>query len=291
MVQFGLLNFFQIVPGLPEGLSATPWRPLDDIYRTDGVLRPAGLSYEPATYAIALAVALVLLLLLLTLGEGQRYRRLGLVSGLILVGASLLTLSLTGWAVLLPALLLGALHKRFRRLTLPGLVVAAVVVIIVVYAGFAPVVTDRLSDVVAGRDESANVRVLAALALLVHPTHDLAYFFTGYGWGQSAEFVQLMDTVYLSGFGIYETNIHNIFTVVRVTQGWVGLALHLLLLLAVLRPGVRHNRMLYLPLFVTIITLHFASGFYLDPVFWALLALIAVLRDSDAAEGNRADSR
>lgn len=282
VVQFILLNLFQIVPALPEQISAVPWNPLSDIYRTDGVLRPAGFSYEPSTFSIALSVALVLFMLLSGL-VNYRNRKLVLISGLFLLLGSLLTLSLSGWAVALPALLVSALHARFRRITIPVIIVVAAVVIGAVYAGFAPVVTDRLNDVASGRDDSANVRVLAALHLLVHPAPDVAQFFIGYGWGQNSFFMALMDEVYLGQFGFVETNIHNIFTIVRVTQGWVGIGLHILLLLVIARPGVRLNRSLFLPIFVTIFVLHFASGFYLDPVFWSLLALIAVLRSNDAA--------
>jgi hypothetical protein len=152
------------------------------------------------------------------------------------------------------------------------------------YAGFAPVISTRLADIAAGSDESANVRVLAAASLLVEPSRELALSFTGGGWGQGSEFWALMDEVYLGRFGTHVIDIHNIFTVIRVSQGWIGIALHLLLLLAIARLGVRYNRTLYLPVLVMIGMLHFASGFYLDPVFWALLGLIAVLRDSDAAQ-------
>lgn len=281
VVQFILLNQFRIVPALPAEISAVPWNPAIDIYRTDGVLRPAGLSYEPATYSISLSFALVLMMLLTSLFRFQN-RKLLLVSGLFLLSGSLLALSLSGWAVAIPALLISALNAKFRRITIPVIIVVMAVVIVVFYAGFASVVTGRLNDIAAGQDESANVRVLAALALLVHPVHDLAHFFTGNGLGQNSAFAALMDEVYLQKFGIAETNIHNIFTIVRVTQGWAGIVLHMLLLLAVMRPDFQQNRAFYVPMFVTIIALHFSSGFYLDPAFWAILALIAVLRSIDA---------
>lgn len=283
ILQFFLLNLFQLVPTLPPELSAVVWQPTIDIYRTGGFLRPAGLSYEPATYSIALSVALVLFILMSSLTT-FRQRGLIIVSGLCLVVASLLTLSLAGWAVALPALLVGALHKRFRHFTLPVIILVAALLLAFTYAGFAPVVSTRLADIAAGSDASANIRVLAAVSLLVEPSRELALSFTGGGWGQGSEFWALMDAVYLGRFGMDVTDIHNIFTIVRVSQGWVGIVLHLLLLLAIVRPGVRHNRTLYLPALVMILTLHFASGFYLDPVFWALLGLIAVLRDSDAVQ-------
>lgn len=281
VVQFILLNFFRIVPALPAERSAVPWNPVIDIYRTDGVLRPAGLSYEPSTYSIALSFALVLLLLLIGLVP-FRNRRLLVVALLCLLAGSLTSLSLSGWAIAVPALFVSALNARFRRFIIPLILLVAVVAGIVFLAGFSTVITARLNDIAAGDDESANVRVLAALTLLVHPSHDIARFFTGNGLGQNPAFAAMMDEVYLQKFAITETNIHNIFTVVRVTQGWVGIAIHMVLLLSVARPDFARNRSLYLPLFVMVIALHFSSGFYLDPAFWAILTLIAVLRSVDA---------
>lgn len=286
VVQFILLNFFRIIPALPAEFSAVPWNPAIDIYRTDGVLRPAGLSYEPSTFSIALSFALVLMMLLIGLVP-FRNKRLLLISVLFLLAGSLMTLSLSGWAIAIPALFVSALNARFRRFTIPLILVVGAVVIGVVYAGFSSVVTERLNDIAAGNDESANVRVLAALALLVHPTDNIARFFVGNGLGQNPAFAALMDEVYLRRFAITETNIHNIFTIVRVNQGWVGIVLHLVLLLAVARPGFQQNRSLYLPMFVMIFALHFASGFYLDPAFWSILTLIAVLRSIDADQPAR----
>ncbi|MGQ9928059.1 MAG: hypothetical protein ACUVS4_14455 [Chloroflexaceae bacterium] len=281
IVQFVFLNVFGVVLALPEAFSAVPWNPLIDIYRTGGVLRPAGLSYEPSTFSIALSFALVLLMVLTSVFSFQN-RQLLLVGVLFLLTASLLTLSLSGWAIAVPALGVSVLNARFRRFAIPLLVIITVVVIWALYAGVSTVVTDRLNTIAAGEDESANVRVLAALALLVHPPQDLAHFFTGTGLGQNPEFAAVMDEVYLRRFGITEPFIHNIFTVVRVTQGWVGMGLHLVLLFAVLRPDVRRNREFYLPMFVMVFALHFASGFYLDPTFWSILALLMVLRRLDA---------
>jgi len=281
IVQFVFLNLFGVVLALPEAFSAVPWNPLIDIYRTGGVLRPAGLSYEPSTFSIALSFALVLLMLLTSVFS-FRNRQLLLVSVVFLLTASLLTLSLSGWAIAVPALGVSVLNARFRRFAIPLLIIVTAVVIWALYAGVSTVVTDRLDTIAAGEDESANVRVLAALALLVHPPQDLAHFFTGTGLGQNPEFAAMMDEVYLRRFGITEPFIHNIFTVVRVTQGWVGMVLHFVLLFAVLRPDVRRNREFYLPMFVMVFALHFASGFYLDPTFWSILALLMVLRRLDA---------
>ncbi|MCX7789013.1 MAG: hypothetical protein N2378_00090 [Chloroflexaceae bacterium] len=281
IVQFVLLNFFGVVLALPEAFSAVLWNPLIDIYRTGGVLRPAGLSYEPSTFSIALSFALVLLMMLTSVVSSHN-RKLVLVSVLVLLSASLLTLSLSGWAIAVPALGVSVLNARFRRFAIPLLIVVTAVVIWSLYAGVSTVVTDRLDTIVAGEDESANVRVLAALTLLVHPPDNVAHFFTGTGLGQNAEFAAMMDEVYLRRFGITEPFIHNIFTVVRVTQGWVGIVLHLILLFAVLRPDVRRNREFFLPMFVMMFALHFASGFYLDPTFWSILALLMVLRRLDA---------
>ncbi|MCS6880186.1 MAG: hypothetical protein RMK84_03750 [Oscillochloridaceae bacterium] len=281
IIQFVLLNFFGVVLALPEAFSAVVWNPLIDIYRTGGVLRPAGLSYEPSTFSIALSFALVLLMMLTSVYSFKN-RKLLLVSVLVLLTASLLTLSLSGWAIAVPALAVSVLNARFRRFAIPLIIIVTAVVIWALYAGVAPVVTDRLNTIAAGEDESANVRVLAALTLLVHPPQDLPHFFTGTGLGQNPDFAAVMDEVYLRRFGITEPFIHNIFTVVRVTQGWVGIALHLILLFAVLRPDVRRNREFYLPMFVMVFALHFASGFYLDPTFWSILALLMVLRRLDA---------
>lgn len=281
IIQFVLLNFFGVVLALPEAFSAVPWNPLIDIYRTGGVLRPAGLSYEPSTFSIALSFALVLLMLLTSVFSFPN-RKLLLVSVLFLLTASLLTLSLSGWAIAVPALVVSVLNARFRRFAIPLLIIVTAVVIWALYTGVSSVVTDRLNTIAAGEDASANVRVLAALTLLVHPPEDVAHFFTGTGLGQNPEFAAMMDEVYLRRFGITEPFIHNIFTVVRVTQGWIGMVLHLILLFAVLRPDVRRNREFYLPMFVMVFALHFASGFYLDPTFWSILALLMVLRRLDA---------
>jgi len=283
IIQFVLLNFFGVVLALPPAFSAVPWDPLIDIYRTGGVLRPAGLSYEPSTFSIALSFALVLLMLLTSVFAFQN-RKLLLVSVLFLLTASLLTLSLSGWAIAVPALGVSVLNARFRRFAVPLLIIVIAVVIWALYAGVSTVVTDRLNTIAAGEDESANVRVLAALALLVHPPDNLAQFFTGAGLGQNPDLAAMMDEVYLRRFGITEPYIHNIFTVVRVGQGWVGIVLHMVLLFAVLRPDVRRNREFYLPMMVMVFALHFASGFYLDPTFWSILALLMVLRRVDAQQ-------
>ncbi len=281
VVQFVLLNFFRIIPALPPEITIVPWTPTIDVYRTGGVLRPVGLSYETSTYSIALSLALVLLMLLVSVSSA-RNRKLLLIGLLFLLGASLMTLSLAGWAIAVPALLVSALNARFRRFTIPVILIVTAVVIGVFHAGLITVVSERLENILAGNDASANVRVLAALVLLVHPTNDVAHFFTGYGLGQNPAFLNLMDEVYFQKFAIAQTNIHNIFTIVRVTQGWVGILLHVVLLLVIVRPGSQRNRSLYLPMFIMILALHFASGYYLDPAFWAILTLIAVLRSVDA---------
>ena len=91
----------------------------------------------------------------------------------------------------------------------------------------------------------------------------------------------LMAITYGRLLGYYRTEIHNIITYIKVTQGWMGVVLHFALLLAVFRPLGIKDWPLYAPLFITVLILHFASGYYLVSSFWASLALFVVLRGAD----------
>jgi len=122
---------------------------------------------------------------------------------------------------------------------------------------------------------------VAAIQLLFLPPTDFADFVAGQGIGMESKYSGLIGSTYGRLFGVYDTKIHNIITVIKVTQGWMGVALHLALLLAVFRPVGIKDRSLYAPLFTTVLVLHFASGYYLVPTFWAPLALVAVLREAN----------
>ncbi len=280
--QFILLNYTNVAAVVPEGLRVSRWDPTGDIFRTGGFQRAAGLSYEPSTYAVALSIAAVLCLFFC--GLYARVNRFFLVIALVLlVAGSLVSYSVSGWVVGLFPVMLGILAVRSQvRGTLLVLMLVAALVLPALYSfDMLPGISERVESITSGEEDSANVRVVGALTLLFAPPERFTDFVAGYGIGMEETYAPIVTEIYGRRFGVYEINIHNIFTVVKVTQGWLGIALHLTLILAVFRPAGIKDPALYAPLLLLVLLIHFASGYYLDPIFWSLLTLIAVLRNAN----------
>lgn len=280
--QFILLNYTNVAAVVPEGWRVSLWDPTVDVFRTGGLQRAAGLSYEPSTYAIALSIAAVLCLFFCSLNTSVN--RFFLVIALVfLVAGSLVSYSISGWAIGIFPVVLGILAVRSQlRNTLLILMLFSALILPVLYSfDMLPGVSERIESIASGDEDSANVRVTGALTLLFWPAERFTDFVAGYGIGMEEAYAPVVTEVYGRRFGVYDTNIHNIFTVVKVTQGWMGIVLHLTLILAAFRPAGIRDPLLYAPLLLLVFLLHFASGYYLDPIFWALLALIAVLRNAN----------
>lgn len=282
VAQFCLLNYTSVPAVVPEPWGVSTWDPSVDIYRTGGILRAAGLSYEPSTYAIALSVAAVVCLFFCSVSSACN-RILLIFALVLLILGSLVSYSISGWAVGILPILLGLFIGRSNlRMNMLVLSVFGTLLLGMLYTqGMLPGISERVDSIASGDEESANVRVAGALTLLVWPSDHFTDFVAGYGIGMEEHYAPLIGEVYGRRFGVYVNNIHNIFTVVKVTQGWMGILLHVLLILATFRPlGIR-DWSLYAPLLLLVVMLHFASGYYLDPIFWAVMTLIAILRTAN----------
>jgi hypothetical protein len=279
VLQFLLLNL-GIRATVPKAFAASRWDPTIDIYRTAGLQRAAGISLEPSIYALGLSLVMVIYLFFYRVSHFTNKRLLwcAMVS---LIGGLVVSFSVSGIVIGIVAILVAVLVGGVGRLdgrVIFVMIVALVLAITAYCQNWFPALTNRVHMIASGSDRSANVRVVAALQLLFLPPTDFPDFVIGQGLGMESNYRALVEITYGRSFGYHRTDIHNIITVIKVTQGWMGVALHFTLLLAVFRPFGIKDRSLYAPLFVTVLVLHFASGYYLVPLFWAILALVAVLR-------------
>jgi hypothetical protein len=286
-----MLNNLNMDPILLPELRISAYDPSSDIWRTDGFKRTAVFSIEPSTYSMALSVAGVLCIFCCRI-VAFRHRILLIIAGLLLIGGSSVSLSPSGWLVGIGTLIVVALSVgRFRRIFLPIFLMVFFIISFIYSTQLLPVITERIDSIFSGNDTSTNVRILAALQLMFRSPTGLADFAVGYGLGMEESYRPVMSAFYSQFYSQFSTNINNIFTVIQITQGWGGMAIHITGLLVLIYPFKNKDKSLYLPLFAMFFLLHFASGFYIDPIFWGQFALISILRNADLEALRREEPR
>lgn len=279
VLQFALLNGAHVRAVVPKSLAASAWDPAIDVVRTGGLQRAAALAREPSTYALGLSVAMAIYLSLNAM-QRQKARRVDIAVIAVGLAGNLASLSVTGLVVaagsLGAAFLAAGRQSRYARkgrlLLVVGFAAAIVLGVTIV-----PPLSNRVRGILAGNDRSANVRVTAAVRMLLWCSENPADNLLGSGLGRDAAYSDLVTRMYTS-FGYPQTNIVNIMTYIRLSQGWVGMGLHALLALAMLAPWRPRQWRALASLFAALLLYHFGTGTYLAPPYWALLSLVAVLR-------------
>lgn len=279
ILQFALLNF-GVSAYMPEGWAVRTADFSESISRYGGFYPATGLATEPAYYALGLVSLAACLLFFHGIGL-LRGQRLFWLSLLVLFGGILATFSLTGVVAISVVLLAWIGTQRKSRLTLVLLLMVGAIVIVGANIGVVAPIQARLQQVLAGADNSSQHRTVAAVRLLFAEPDSLENFIYGTGLGMeergSDTYLRIYSEASLRELTSDEVKIHNILTAIRFFQGWLGIALYGLLLWAIFLPG-RGSYTAFFSMFVFFVIFHFASGLYLSPGFWSLLALIALLR-------------
>lgn len=279
ILQFALL-IFGVKAYVPETWAVRPIDFRDFTFRYGGFAPATGLATEPAHYALGL-VTLLVYLLFLNDNAFLRSRWLFWTSFSVLCGGVLVTFSLTGVIITAIILLIWLWIKRKVRIIFWTIFIIALIIIVGAAIGITDPVQVRLQDVLLGADNSAQVRVIAAVRLLFAMPTSFENFIYGTGLGMEerelSTYLNIYRAVSLRSIIRDEVKIHNILTTIRFFQGWLGLALYSMLLWMILLPK-KGRWAAFFPMFVFFILYHFASGLYLSPSFWSLLALIALLR-------------
>lgn len=279
ILQFVLLRF-EVLAYIPQSWAVKSTDFTELIWHYGGFAPAIGLATEPSYYALGLVT---LLAYLLFLHDNNFFQEGGLfwVSLSILCGGILVTFSLVGVTMTAMMLLIWLGIQRKVRLIFWVLLIIAVIGIVGANIGIINPIQARLRDALLGADNSARVRVMAAVRLLFAMPTSFENFIYGTGLGMEerglSTYLNIYREVSLRSIIRDEVKIHNILTTIRFFQGWLGLALYSMLLWMILLPK-KGRWAAFFPMFVFFILYHFASGLYLSPSFWSLLALIALLR-------------
>jgi hypothetical protein len=279
IVQFVFLQFG--VPAyLPDAWRASgKFDPLSATYRYGGFAPAIGLATEPSVFAIGLTITLAILLFLYS-ARMVVNKKLWVIAVIALLIAVVLSFSLTG--IIIASILMFAFlfFVPTARRFIPILALVTIVFSLVGGDIWAPVY-HRLLRANQGMDNSSLIRVAGATYLFWAPSTNFATALLGTGLGREQQeldaYRQIYDRVSLIAEDRNEIKIHNLFTVVKVMQGWIGLLLYWALLWTILQPLTRKFRV-FIPLFVIAVLLQFASGYFLVPFYWSLLATLAILR-------------
>lgn len=280
ILQFAVLLLFGIRAYIPETWAVRPIDFRDFTFRYGGFAPAAGLATEPANYALGLVTLLVYLLFL---NDNALLHNRGLfwTSLSVLCGGILVTFSLTGVIVTAIILLIWLWIQRKARTVFWVLFIIAIISTVGTTIGILDPVQSRLQDALLGADNSAQVRVTAAVRLLFAAPTSFENFAYGTGLGMEERELTTYLDIYretsLRSIVSSEVKIHNILTAIRFFQGWLGVGLYGMLLWTILLPKMGKWTK-FLPVLVFFILYHFASGQYLTPGFWSLLALMALLR-------------
>ena len=281
IIEYVMLNTLGTGTLISPDSKTSGYNPAADIYRTDGVMRPAVFAIEPSTYSMALSVAAILCIFCCRVVPFRHRTILGIAS-LLMLGGSIASISPSGWIVGIGTLVFIVISEaRLRQLFVPLSLLVVAITPSIYSMKLLPVLTNRVDSMLNGSDNSTNVRVFAALELMFREPTSVADFVVGYGLGMETSYRSVMGKLYGQFDTYFNTNINNIFTVVQITQGWGGMALHIGTLLVVMNPAGTKDWSLYFPLSIMIFLLHFASGYYLEPIFWAQLSLVVVLRNAN----------
>lgn len=285
ILQFVLLRF-EVLAYIPQSWAVKSTDFTESIWRYGGFTPAIGLATEPAYYALGLVT---LLAYLLFLHDNNSFQEGGLfwVSLSILCGGILVTFSLTGVTMTAMMLLIWLGIQRKVRLIFWALLIIAIIGIVGANIGIINPVQARLRDALLGADNSAQIRVTAAVRLLFAMPTSFESFIYGTGLGMEERELSTYLNIYreasLRSIIRDEVKIHNILTTIRFFQGWLGLALYSMLLWIILLPK-KGRWVAFFSMFVFFILYHFASGLYLSPSFWSLLALIALLRSTQLGQ-------
>jgi hypothetical protein len=279
ILQFALL-LFGISAYIPEGWAVKSTDFAESVWRYGGFTPAIGLATEPSYYALGL-VSLWAYLLFLYDNNLLLDKKLFWISFFVLCGGILVTFSLAGVTMTAIILLIWLGIQRKVRLVFWTLLTIATIGIVGANIGIISPIQARLQKVLLGADNSAQIRVTAALRLLFAMPTSFESFAFGTGLGmEEREFTTYLD-IYreasLRSFVQDEVKIHNTLTTIRFFQGWLGVVVYGILLWNILLPKSGGQRT-FSSVLVFFILYHFASGFYLSPSFWALVALIALMR-------------
>lgn len=280
ILQFTLL-LFGISTRIPEPLSVKTIDFTESVWRYGGFIPATGLAAEPSYYSLGLVTLLAYLLFLNNIYLINEKSRLFWVSLVVLLGGILVSFSLTG-ILMVGLVLLGWLGIQGRlRQVITVFSVVIIIGIVISRIGVMAPIQDRLLSAIVGADNSAQIRVAAASKLLFAGSTSFESFVFGAGLGMEVRELDTYLNVYreasLRSFVQDEVKIHNILTTVRFFQGWIGVAFYGLLVGAILLPGSGRLRGFF-PMALFFALYHFASGLYLHPAFWSLLALMAISR-------------
>lgn len=278
ILQF-ILFMFGVPAYLPDIWQTGMANPFSLRFRVAGFVPAFGFASEPSLHAIGLATLLACLLFFGALGFIPN-KQMWILSIITLLGAIVVSLSLTGFVLAGVLILTSILFQRSLR--------RFVFILLVIGMGFGMIAGDivatiqsRLLRVTQGVDNSAQIRIVGAVRLLFTSPSSFETFVFGTGLGMETRelsgYQAIYDEVTLRSLNLSTVKIHNIVTVVKVLQGWIGIVWYIILLWKILQPLTSKFR-LYSPLFVFVFLYQFSSGYYLAPFLWPMLALMFVLR-------------
>lgn len=279
ILQFVLLGF-DVLAYVPQDWAVKTLDFTESTLRYGGVTPAIGLATEPSYCALGL-VTLSAFLLFLHNNNLVQDQKLFLASLSILFGGILTTFSLTGVMIAIMMLLGWLVIQRRVRLIFSALLTITVIGIVGANIGVTAPLQARFQRALMGVDNSAQIRIVAAVQLLFARSTSFENFTYGTGLGMETRELDTYLNIYreasLRSLARDEVKIHNILTTVRFFQGWLGLALYSLLLWVLLLPR-SGQQAAFFPVLVFFILYHFASGLYLSPSFWSMIALMALLR-------------
>ncbi len=286
IAQFLLMNIAGVHAYLPADWRVKGYIPFGET-RTGGFAPAIGLAMEPSYYAIGLVTLLVCIFSLDNNGCVEN-RTLWRSAMLFALGGILVSFSLTGILGAVALLLVQFFSLRSIMKRPLNIVAIILIAMIAVESGITGPIQQRLQKVLRGADNSALVRTVAAIQLLLAPPNDVELFVLGTGLGMeqrnSVQYSRIYREVSLRDLDFSEVKIHNIFTVIKFFQGWVGLLLYSILLWRILLPLAGKWKTCKV-LGAFFILYHFSWGMYLSPATWATFALVAILRRSQPLSG------
>ena len=281
----GVLQFILfrmgVAASLPEGWSVRSLDVSSLSGRYGGISPAVGLAKEPSYYAIGLAALLAYLFFLKRL-QVINNKKLYFISVVMLMSGVYLSFSLAG--IVISFLLLIQQLYSSRNIIGVLLMIAAIMSILWIpgsQIGLIEPIQSRFQRAAQGLDNSALMRVTAATRLLFARGSRLETSVFGTGMGMEDREKQTYLSVYgmttRAKFNRDEVEIHNIITIIRFLQGWLGLILYGAMLWVIIKPLAGKYKA-FLPMMLFFLLYHFSSGLYLSPIFWSSLALVALLR-------------
>jgi hypothetical protein len=270
--------------------------------RFGSLVRGVGLSSEPSYYGTGMVVIATLCLTFLYLVP-QRGMARWFQFGALLVAliAIIITVSGATWGLAIIVLLgwlIGGirwdrlkikikrikLSKRQRVFIKRGLFSIFFVCLIASFFIF-PFLSKRIDSVQQGSDNSANLRVLLALNLIIQPGETILGSIFGVGIGLQHHSVRLYEEYHNVAPGYAqeyltkseEVSLWNGYAYVAITMGWVGLGLVILLLMRLIA-SKNHTPIPFSHLYALIIFYPTTQGIFLSSEWWGLIGFVAILQ-------------